>query len=501
MSARSSFTLNYVSPSVIHQWQREYEPSAKDLEQVLQGITNRFGVPSFSKLIDAWKYMNDYNTSITLERVAQEFNNTGHSNSIMLSKAIKAYVPPATKYYGAGDEPRGYDIFDYDEPAPKPIQKSPAFPPAIYGPAGSDRYGYDPKFQSSATKPVQQSPAPPKKKILFSDVPMSQVSSWNRFCLPKLCFGKINSMVTKKPFTPIQNSFMDHWLYVSVSARGLLLEDYASFLLALDDCSNAIALAQAIFDYIEAGGIEKPKEQHVPDAIESKKIYPPKKFTNANISIQPYEGVHAAQWLQWNHDFQLTKEQMEQILHLFIQRTGRTLQPHLKENCNLTDLIDNIYNYTGIGFLLSVLIETVLHQIDTQTQNSRNLARAMHDYLHHFCPNAPVILFPDSPEPSVCRPCSPPPPKPAATPIATQPSTVVADDIQPPKTTLSDDQPLVLPTLPPTNFKGCAICFENDNDAVLLPCSHGYCFKCASEVTRCPKCRMLKSSVIRIFLD
>lgn len=47
--------------------------------------------------------------------------------------------------------------------------------------------------------------------------------------------------------------------------------------------------------------------------------------------------------------------------------------------------------------------------------------------------------------------------------------------------------------------KTCGICFDHKKDCILNPCGHGYCFQCASQITRCAFCKQHKTSVIKVF--
>lgn len=471
--------------SVLHAWQDRHHPNAKQLEQTNQGVTNNISVPQCAHLVDVRNYLVFIEAKIGtgrvfyLDEVAKELRNCSSVNTIMLSKDMEAYQLPIPEIR---DEPRGTKWSDFDErPQSKPIQKSPAlsqFPAAIY-----------------------DVPPPPKKKILFSAVPMSQVSTWNKFCLPKSCFGKINSMITKKPFSPVQNSFMDHWIYCSAVGKGLLLEDYASFLLAIEDCPNAIALSQAIFDYIEGGSSDEPK--HEPKKEEPQKtnnedhFYPPVSLGRSReFGSKPVLAIPKEQWMAWDTQFKLSQGKLQVIFEHFV--SDPKAKYYLRHGSNLQDLVSEIYIKTKINLDLAQMVLTLNVKFrDSQTQD---LIDDMENYLRKFGNIWSYLLIFDESQPSVCRPSSPPPPKPV-----TQPPSVVVQDDQPSSapvsTTLSDDQPVVLPILEPVKFKGCVICEERDNDAVLLPCSHGFCFECSSQVPRCPTCNTQKSSVLRIFLS
>ena len=46
----------------------------------------------------------------------------------------------------------------------------------------------------------------------------------------------------------------------------------------------------------------------------------------------------------------------------------------------------------------------------------------------------------------------------------------------------------------------CAICYENDRDAVFIPCKHNVtCLKCAKGVKTCPVCRIKITDTIKIY--
>jgi len=46
----------------------------------------------------------------------------------------------------------------------------------------------------------------------------------------------------------------------------------------------------------------------------------------------------------------------------------------------------------------------------------------------------------------------------------------------------------------------CAICYENDRDAVFIPCKHNVaCLKCSKNIKNCPVCRFKITDVIKIY--
>jgi len=47
--------------------------------------------------------------------------------------------------------------------------------------------------------------------------------------------------------------------------------------------------------------------------------------------------------------------------------------------------------------------------------------------------------------------------------------------------------------------KTCGICLDHKKDCILNPCGHGYCFQCASLISRCAFCKQQKTSVIKLF--
>jgi E3 ubiquitin-protein ligase XIAP len=53
-----------------------------------------------------------------------------------------------------------------------------------------------------------------------------------------------------------------------------------------------------------------------------------------------------------------------------------------------------------------------------------------------------------------------------------------------------------------TNSSLCKICYQNDYDTVFLTCGHIVaCYQCALSVSKCPYCRKLFTSVMRVYFS
>jgi len=183
---------------------------------------------------------------------------------------------------------------------------------------------------------------------------------------------------------------------------------------------------------------------------------PGSKFISRIPLTHVSHGIPRIQIDKWIKDYPLTPKELTTLLRSQMNDKNGSIDEH-----------GNLYNviswWDGVMIYDDVCLHHVIRSLTyMQSTNAQNLAKDMDRYLVKYCQNAVSVL--ESIDIKL---------------IAPSPAIKTTQIIQDVK------------------IKGCSVCKQSDNDTIIFPCCHIFCYDCVLKKPSCPSCLGPKINIVR----